>query len=175
VSHATGAGGRCLIERDYEIAGLRDAISRALEGEGALVLVRGAAGIGKSALCAQALAMARQQGMQTLAARGGELEHDVTYGVVRQLLERRVLSGDAGERRQLLAGQAALAGVTLGLSESGPRPAPGGDVDHGIFWLVCNLAAGRPLALLVDDAHWGCRAGAGRLRGLRGDLPDRRL
>ena len=25
---------------------------------------------------------------------------------------------------------------------------------HGLYWLVANLAAEAPLALLVDDAHW---------------------
>jgi len=25
---------------------------------------------------------------------------------------------------------------------------------HGLYWLVVNLAAGRPVLLAVDDAHW---------------------
>jgi DNA-binding CsgD family transcriptional regulator len=149
-----GLGAAGLIERDGELAHLRAAVARAAAGEGSLVIVRGDAGIGKSRLCAATVAMARAAGMETLTARGGELESDVTYGVVRQLLERRVLLADQQERSALLAGQAALAGLTLGLAETGGRSAPGGDVDHGIFWLACNLAAARPLALIIDDAHW---------------------
>ena len=30
---------------------------------------------------------------------------------------------------------------------------------HGLYWLVANLAARRPLLIAVDDAHW---ADAGR-------------
>ena len=25
---------------------------------------------------------------------------------------------------------------------------------HGLYWLCANLAAARPLCLVVDDAHW---------------------
>ena len=28
------------------------------------------------------------------------------------------------------------------------------DTPHGLYWLCANLAAERPLALIVDDAHW---------------------
>jgi len=25
---------------------------------------------------------------------------------------------------------------------------------HGLYWLIANLAARRPLVIAVDDAHW---------------------
>jgi len=35
---------------------------------------------------------------------------------------------------------------------------PAGDTSfaalHGLYWLVANLAANRPLLIAVDDAHW---------------------
>ncbi len=143
-----------LIEREGELAVLRGAVMRAAGGAGALVILRAPAGIGKSSLCAETVAMARRAGMLTLTGRGGELEHDVAHGVVRQLFERPVLEAELPRRAELLAGQAALAGLTLGLAPGVARPAAGADVDHAIFWLTCNLAARQPLALVVDDAHW---------------------
>src|SRR5205085_3525671 len=33
-------------------------------------------------------------------------------------------------------------------------PDPSFAVLHGLYWLCANLAAERPVALVVDDAHW---------------------
>ena len=33
-------------------------------------------------------------------------------------------------------------------------PDPSFAVMHGLYWLCANLAAERPLTLVVDDAHW---------------------
>src|SRR5262249_45073098 len=33
-------------------------------------------------------------------------------------------------------------------------PDPSFAVLHGLYWLCANLAVGRPVALVVDDAHW---------------------
>jgi len=94
--------------------------------------------------------------MTVLAARGDELEANFPYGVVRQLLERRV-HADPG----LLAGSASLAAGALGISEPGPHPVamgPSGPesefaVAHALYWAVCNLAEQGPVLLSVDDLH----------------------
>jgi hypothetical protein len=51
-------------------------------GEGPLALIRGVAGIGKSSLLASTAELAAAGGLTVLRARGGVLEHDLTYGVV---------------------------------------------------------------------------------------------
>ncbi|MBA2420849.1 MAG: AAA family ATPase, partial [Thermoleophilaceae bacterium] len=145
------------IEREAELERLALAVEGAAAEEGAFVVVRGSAGIGKSMLLKAARERARERGLQTLRARGGELERDFAYGVVRQLLERAAMQLDESERAEVLGGAAALAAPVLRLQRSGEAPT-GGDaafaVTHGLYWLVSNLAARRPLVLEVDDAHW---------------------
>ena len=62
------------------------------------MLFEGAPGIGKSRLLGAACEAAETLGVQVLRARGGELERDFSYGVVRQLFETRLAScGDAAQ------------------------------------------------------------------------------
>nr|MDQ5808316.1 AAA family ATPase [Actinomycetota bacterium] len=96
-----------LLERDAELAVLDDLVAGAGRGEGRLVLVEGPAGIGKSRLLAEARARARAAGLRVLAARGGELEREFAYGVVRQLFEP--LRADADLWEQAFGGAAAAA------------------------------------------------------------------
>lgn len=128
-------------------------------------MVEGLAGIGKSRLLDAARATAEQEGLTVLRARGGELERDFAYGVIRQLLERTVRDASDEERQSLLAGAAGWAAPALGL----PEPGEGGGADtsfavaHGLYWLISNVAAQNPLLVCVDDAHW---ADAPSLRAL---------
>jgi hypothetical protein len=80
-----------------------------------MVAVEGPAGIGKSALLVAASRAAREVGRTVLAARGGELEAGIAFGVGRQLLEGVVLSAAGAEHRRLLAGPARLGASALGL------------------------------------------------------------
>jgi DNA-binding CsgD family transcriptional regulator len=94
--------------------------------------------------------------MQVLAARGGELERELPFGIARQLFEARVAGASGIERSHLAQGPAELAVRTLGF---GQPDAAGADADelsvvHGLFWLCANLADERPLMVVVDDAHW---------------------
>ncbi|HEV2811613.1 MAG TPA: ATP-binding protein, partial [Solirubrobacteraceae bacterium] len=136
-----------LLERDGELAALDDLIAAAARGEGRLVLVEGAAGIGKSRLVAEARAHARDAGFDVVAARGRELEREFPYGVVRQLFE-------AVLRDELFAGAAASARAVFEPDAAGPS----GDVSfatlHGLYWLALNLADDGPLLVAVDDLHW---------------------
>ena len=124
--------------------------------------MEGPAGIGKSALLAVARDAAGAEGFRVLRARGAELEREFAFGVVRQLVEPVVAGASEGERSQLLDGPPGLAARLLGLPGGGDAattaapiaPDPSFAVLHGLYWLCANLAAQRPLALVVDDAHW---------------------
>jgi predicted ATPase len=151
-----------LLEREDELGRLRDLVAATAEGRGASVVLEGPAGIGKTSLLDAVHDLATERALVALTARGGELERDFAYGVVRQLLEPRVMSAGPDERAALLQGAAATAGPLVGIPAGGEDHAGGGQLGadrtaaalHGLYWLTVNLATETPLALVVDDLHW---------------------
>ena len=136
-----------------EIVAIGAALQHATS-DGQVVLIKGPAGIGKTRLLD---ALRREAGgFDVMAARGGVLERDVAFGVVRQLLEPRVARAAPGDRDAILAGAAAPAAGVLGLAGSDPGPVPSqlSRSLHALFWLVVNLAERQPLVLAIDDGQW---------------------
>jgi DNA-binding CsgD family transcriptional regulator len=164
-----------LLERDLELQAMARAAAAARAGTGALVVVDGPAGVGKTALMAAARAAAEQEQLLTLSARGAELERAFAYGVVRQLFDG-VAHDPAADASSLFAGAARFAAPLLQVQVEGAPTVPSEDAfaaRHAVYWLTANVAADRPLALLVDDAHWADEASlaalahvAHRLEGL---------
>jgi DNA-binding CsgD family transcriptional regulator len=146
-----------LLERETELARIEAGIERALDAEGEMLLVEGPAGIGKTALLRAARGLAGER-MTALSARATELEREFPFGAVRQLLEPPLRGRSTTRRSKLLEGVAAHAAPALGLDSGGFAGAdPGFATLNGLYWLVCDLAAERPLLLLIDDAHWADR------------------
>jgi DNA-binding CsgD family transcriptional regulator len=146
-----------LLEREAELRALHEALAAACGGTGSITLVEGHAGTGRSRLLEEAAKQASAVGMEVLRAAGDEAEREFAFGVARQLFEARLWRAEPAERSELLSGAAALA---RDLFEPGSRAPPSGETDrvlrlvHGLFWVLQNLAERRPLALVVDDAHW---------------------
>jgi DNA-binding CsgD family transcriptional regulator len=140
-----------LRERERDLA----VVEELLEHRGGLLLIEGRAGIGKTSLVEAACSRADELGHEVMRARGSELESGFAFGLVRQLFERRLASAGETERAALLAGPAAAVRLLLA-DEVSVQPA--GDssfaVLHGLYWLVVNLTARRPVLIAVDDAHW---------------------
>ncbi len=168
-------GDRVLVDRETELEMLVTALSSARAGNGALVVIEGPAGIGKTRLLQVCRDHSREQGLTVLDSRGGELEREFSFGVVRQLFEEPLRRLDPGRRAALLDGAAGIAGSLLGLV----TPPVAGAADpsfaalHGLYWLTANMAEDAPLCLFVDDCHWADEASlhfvsylAGRLEGL---------
>jgi DNA-binding CsgD family transcriptional regulator len=147
---------RTLLDRDSELAEIAAAIGGDQQDLGGVAYVEGEPGIGKTRLLEAARSRAERRGLRVLAATGGELERDFSYGVVRQLFEAAV--AEAGPARsELLDGPAALATVAVGVEPADARvPSPDSPfpVVHALYWLTANLAAREPLLLVLDDAHW---------------------
>jgi len=140
-----------LLERGGELACVEQAIAALARGQGGVLVIQGAAGIGKSTLLYALREQASGQGMQSLTARASELEQAWSFGVVRQLLESRVVRADDVQRAELLAGAARLAGPVLGL---GGKVGDSFAALHGLYWLVANLSTGAPVVAAVDDLQW---------------------
>ncbi len=140
-------------ERERELGCLDELAARAVAGDGAVALVLGDAGMGKTSVLDAARARLGDGGLRVLRARGTELEQPHAYGVAHQLLDRALQQVDDEE---LWRGAAAHARTIF---HPGERPATGGDVAfarrQGLYWLLAAMAERLgPLALLVDDAQW---------------------
>jgi DNA-binding CsgD family transcriptional regulator len=168
-----------LLERDEELAALVDLLERARDGEGRVVLIEGAAGIGKTRLLQATRGEAKQAGMRVLTARATELERDFPFALVRQLFEPLLHAVEPNERDKLLADAARPAAAVVGFeSGDGEASVAGGPADpsfatlNGLYWLTSNVAEAGPLLLVVDDAHWSDKASLRFLRFLLPRLED---
>src|SRR5215510_9357343 len=150
------AGGGVLLEREGELETLREGLDRACAGEGALLLIEGPAGAGKTVLAREARAAAERARMMPLEARGSELEQPFAFGVVRQLLEPVISKEPA--HTDLFAGAAGPAARLFEPGERRPLDAGAGfEALHSLYWLVVNLADQAPVLVLVDDCQWADR------------------
>jgi DNA-binding CsgD family transcriptional regulator len=147
------AGGGFL-ERDAELGLVDRAFERARAGVGAVIVVEGPAGIGKTRLVEEAARMASTAGMGVWRARGSEFEAGIGFGVARQLFEPMLRSASAAERRRLLGGVARIGARALGAVKEGQLPADRFAAIHGLYWLCANRAEESPLLVAVDDVQW---------------------
>ena len=145
-----------LLEREAELEALIGLARRAASGEGGVAVVEGPAGIGKTALVEHAVERIRDDGVSATVARGGELERDLPWGVVRDLFERLLGGFTPGERETLFTGAAGLAWDALyGETPSRPRRRRGPRAAlHGLYWLTSAVAERGPMVIAVDDAQW---------------------
>lgn len=165
-----------LLERSTELSAIRESAEDAFAGRGRALVVEAPAGVGKTALVSATRAFAREAGLRPFGARGTELERAFGFGVVRQLLEPAVRVD--GAATAVFVGAAGPAAPLLDLELPDAQPLPAGPeaaltIQHALYRLVVNLAEQRPVALVVDDAHWADGASlrffaylGGRLEGL---------
>lgn len=141
-----------LIGRDAECALVDAIISRLPEAGGAL-LVRGEAGIGKSALLERGRVSAVAAGAQALITVGVESETELTFAGLHQLL---LPIFGLNSRLPVPLGRAldAVFGVADEATPDLYR------VAMAALYLLTVAAESAPLVVVVDDAHWIDRASA---------------
>jgi hypothetical protein len=136
-----------IIGRDTGLARLRGLVDPAPPASRVL-LVTGAAGMGKTVLLADAADRARQAGWRVLAVTGRESEARLAFAGLHQLL-RPVLSRAAG----LPGRQARALLVALGLSAD-PGAADPLLTGVAVLTLLSDLSGHSPVLVVADDAHW---------------------
>ncbi|MDS0132199.1 MULTISPECIES: AAA family ATPase [unclassified Amycolatopsis] len=140
-----------LTGRDTELKELGELVDGPEDRSG--VLIRGEAGIGKSALVASTAAAASVAGLRVLRTTGAEAERNLAYAGLHQLLHP-VRAGVA----ELPAPQRDALQTALGLA-SGAKPSAY-LVGLAVLTLLAEEAAAKPLLLVAEDVHWLDRASA---------------
>jgi hypothetical protein len=153
-----------LAGREDVLARLDGVLADLQSGEGRLVLVRGSAGIGKSALLRE---VARRSAATRAAVASGSCPEADTPPVFWPWLQVfRELVETAGPEAVTAAFQPH--GNVIGLLDGSlaglvplPLPLPAADLElgrtrlfHGLASGLTALAASRPLVVLLDDMHW---------------------
>ena len=134
-----------LVDRLVERTRLDELLQGARSGASSSVVVRGEAGVGKSALLDYVLATAR--GCRVVRATGVESEMELAFAGLHQLCAPFI-----DELPQLPGPQGEALGTALGL-RGGPPP----DrflVGLAVLSLLADMAHDQPLVCLVDDAQW---------------------
>ena len=134
-----------LVGRDAERSALLRLVEQTRDG-GAAVVLRGGAGVGRSALLADAGRAAAAAGLQVLSARGVAGEAQLPLAALHQLLAPVLPLIDA-----LPHPQRSVLGSALG-SADGPAPSPL-RVGAAVLELLRSAAAERPVLALADDLH----------------------
>ena len=128
-----------LLDRDAELRALTRQVAAVRAGAGRVIVVDGAAGIGKTSLLGAVADSAEADGVTVLRARSGPLEQDAAWGVARQLFEPLRAAEVWSE---LAVGAAKLA--TRALDPATAEPASAGDAMYaaarGLVWLAANLS-----------------------------------
>ncbi|WP_020659270.1 AAA family ATPase [Amycolatopsis benzoatilytica] len=162
-----------LLERESALAQLDCAVRGVDAGAGAVVVIGGAAGTGKTALLRQLATIADRLGARVLHARGAGPEADFPLGVVRQLALPSLSAPDEPEiplvARKLL--RCLGGGFADEAAEHDTQPAM---VLHGLHALIAAFARQRTVLVLVDDLQWADEPSlralvflAARLSGMR--------
>jgi predicted ATPase len=169
-----------LVGRDAELRVLQTVVTRALGGHAQVVALSGLAGVGKSRLAQECLAVARGRGFLPLVGVSGALQQDLSYAPLVEALRPLVRQAATPGRPALVEGLLDL-GRLFGDLSLPPGPALG---DSGLertrlFESVCRLleraSARQPLALLLDDVHWADRGSLALLHYLIRGLGSRPL
>ena len=143
--------GKCadavLVGRSVEREALGALLARAADGFGGALVLRGEAGVGKTALLDETVAAAAAGGMRTVRVAGLEAEAQLRYAAM-----HRFLLPFADRLERLPVPQRDALRSTFGLV-AGP-PANRFLVALGVLTLLEDMVSQAPLVCVVDDVQW---------------------
>jgi class 3 adenylate cyclase/tetratricopeptide (TPR) repeat protein len=152
-----------MVGRERELAALEQAFERAVATRSCqLVTILGAAGVGKSRLVAEFLAVVRDRA-HVLRGRCLPYGEGITYWAVAEIVRQAagIEDDDSAEREreridELVAGLREAAAISRGLVGLIGLESPAAKEE--LVWafrrVLEHLADGRPLVVLIDDIHW---------------------
>ncbi|HEX6302475.1 MAG TPA: BREX system ATP-binding domain-containing protein [Acidimicrobiia bacterium] len=150
-----------LLGRQAEMETLRRELSEAREGRSRFVIITGEAGMGKTRLLEELVAIAGDDGFLTLRGRGSEFDTERPFGLYADALDAYLGSLDSHDLERLKADRlGALAAVFPSLhqlDEAVEYPATVTErfrAYHAVRELLERLTARQPLLLALDDMHW---------------------
>jgi DNA-binding CsgD family transcriptional regulator len=137
-------------------------LEAAAQGSGRVVLLSGAAGIGKSDLARRVIAEAATRGFLTLQGRAHPLYGGLAYGPIVEALSPHIGAEDGQADPGWLAGLSGADQLTrLFLGVSGPPPIPLGDpalerirLFEAVSRLIARMSRQSPVVLWLDDLDW---------------------
>jgi AAA ATPase domain len=135
-----------IVGRDRELAIVAGLVARATAGGGAL-LIRGDAGIGKSALVERAVLLAEAAGMHILRATGVRTEANLPFAGLHQLL-RPILGGLETLPKPQYTALAVAFGLVEGTAEDPFL------IALATLTLLADSAANMPILIVADDVQW---------------------
>lgn len=141
------AAGQSILGRERELARITALLPPSADDSQVLCLL-GDAGMGKSALLAAAMTQAQARGIRVLHMRGSEQERPLALAGLHQILRDIMQRADDLPSRQ----RASLLGA-LGLEDT-PNPPEKLFLCLATLTLLSAHAAGKPLLIVIDDAHW---------------------
>src|SRR3954463_9509584 len=137
--------GRAFVGREKELAELEQLVGATRDGLSGALVLRGEAGVGKTALLDVAVEVAPD--LQHFRVHGVEAEVDFAFAGVQRLAHSHL-----GPAAGLPPPQRDALDVAFGRS-SGP-PADPFMVGLALLSLLADAAEGRPTLVTIDDAHW---------------------
>ncbi|MFI9157165.1 helix-turn-helix transcriptional regulator [Kitasatospora aureofaciens] len=145
-----------LYGREHEQAAVDDLLAQARDGRSGVLLLRGEAGIGKTALLDDAVERAGKA-FRVIRAAGVEYEAELPFAGLSLLLASGLDRLDVLPGPQRRALETAF-GLGDGSAEPGTTPAAGAAdrllVGLATLGLLAELAAERPLLCVIDDVQW---------------------
>jgi DNA-binding CsgD family transcriptional regulator len=153
-----------LVGRDGELRRLLGLLDDAAAGRPTHALVSGDAGVGKTRLVAELTARATGRGFMVLSGHCAELGDSIPYlPLADALREGTIGPAAAGPLVDALASRPVLGRL---LPDRATSPGDGGDLTGlaqqqlfgAVLGMLAELAAPRPVLLILEDLHWADRS-----------------